>query len=100
MHEEMDDQTSKRRGLNMEVTRVIIKKYVPMADQLTAVSIISAFNLQELKELTNKQDKTFEDAAKIAQYIVDFDRASQLMGFKNCQDLIDFAKIYGIEAIM
>ena len=84
----------------MEVTRVIIKKQVPIADKLTATSIISALNLQELKELTNKQDKTFEDVAKIAKYIVDFDRASQLMGFKNCQDLIDFAKIYGTEAIM
>ena len=84
----------------MEVTRVIIKKQVPIADKLTAVSIISALNLQELKELTNKQDKTLEDAAKIAQCIVDFDKASRLMGFKNCQDLIDFANIYGIEAIM
>ena len=84
----------------MEVTRVIVKKQVPITDKLTAMSIISALNLQELKELTNKQDKTFEDVAKIAQYIVDFDRASQLMGFKNCQDLIDFATIYGAEAIM
>ena len=84
----------------MEVTRVIVKKQVPITDKLTAMSIISALNLQELKELTNKQDKTFEDVAKIAQYIVDFDRASQLMGFKNCKDLIDFATIYGIEAIM
>ena len=71
-----------------------------MSDKMTAASIISSLNLQELKELTNKQDKTFEDVAKIAQYIVDFDRASQLMGFKNCQDLIDFATIYGTEAIM
>ena len=57
----------------MEVTRVIIKKQVPIKDKLTAASIISALNLQELKELTNKQDKTFEDAVKIAQYIVDIE---------------------------
>lgn len=84
----------------MEVTRVIVKKQVPITDKSIAMSIISALNLQELKELTNKQDKTFEDVAKIAQYIVDFNRASQLMGFKNCQDLVDFATIYGTEAIM
>lgn len=84
----------------MEVTRVIIKKQVPITNKIAATSIISALNIKEVTTLLNKPDKTLEDSTKIARYILDLDNAAKLMGFKNCQDFTDFAKIYGVEAIM
>lgn len=84
----------------MEVTRVIVKKQMTMSDKLSAVSILSALNIEELTTIANKKDKELKDAIRLAQMVVQFDRAAELLGFKDCQDMIDFAKIYGVKALL
>ncbi len=84
----------------MEVTRVIVKKHMTMSDKLSAVSILSALNIEELTTIANKKDKELKDAIRLAQMVVQFDRAAELFGFKDCQDMIDFVKIYGVNALL
>jgi len=84
----------------MEVSRVIVRQQVSKSYKMAGIAIISALNVEELAPLMDKKDRTLEDATQLAQILIQFDRAAKFMGFKNCQDMMDFAEIYGADALL
>ena len=84
----------------MEVKKVIIRRPVSTTDKVTAMVIISNIDTERFTQLINTKSTTPDEVLFVAKTIATFDNAAKLLGFNGLNDMIEFAKIYGADAVM
>lgn len=84
----------------MEVKKVIVRKPVAAKDEVKAMLIFSEVNVGRFTQLINKKNSTPEEALFVAETVCALNEAAKLLGFQDLNDMIEFTKIYGAEAIV
>lgn len=84
----------------MEVKKIIIRRPVSTTDKVMAMTIIAAVDTERFTQLINTKSTTPDEVLFVAKTIATFDNAAKLLGFNGLNDMIEFTKIYGAEAIM
>lgn len=79
----------------MEIKSVIARKPVSAGERLIGLWLIATLDMKKIQALTKPEN----DIPFVLQTIAQTDKAAKLLGFRNCNDMIEFTKMFGPESL-